>query len=159
MPCLPSSQLRLSRYCDDTHLRRDAGEVFSGVLDVLRPYDTSGKSAPSVQRVFVRVYRTTHEHFAVLYPLRALVTACKPLTSINLRSCALDQSSPDEFRVSPRSLDGVSLSFRCPKPDDGGLPVTDWMAAFGARTKALLRKTSPLSLPVVLERVEEEPVS
>lgn len=100
--------------------RPDAGEVLSGALDLVG-------GVPGVpRRVLVRVYRTSREHFAVLLPLRALASACKPLASVNLRTCAILQTAHDEFRVSPRPLEGATLCFKSPA---GSPPVSLWIAA------------------------------
>lgn len=134
--------------------RPDAGEVLSGALDLV------GNVPGGPRRVFVRVYRTSREHFAVLLPLRALASACKPLASLNLRTCAILQTSHDEFRVSPRPLEGATLCFKSPP---GSPPVTHWIAALQEPRHQRGRcPGSPLlavhKMPALLEEDNMQPV-
>lgn len=151
MPCQPVQHTSML-VADELCLRPDAGEVLSGVLDLMGQV-----GVPGHRRVLVRVYRTSHEHFAVLLPCRALATARKPLASLNLKTCAILQTSLDEFRVSPRPLEGGSLCFRSPP---GSPSVARWIAALQEQREP--RKRCPgspmpglLRLPALLEREEE----
>lgn len=150
MPCQPAQHSSML-VADELCLRPDAGEVLSGVLDLL------GDVGTGYRRILVRVYRTSHEHFAVLLPCRALATARKPLASLNLKTCAILQTSQDEFRVSP--LEGGSLSFRSPP---GSPDVARWIVALQEQREP--RKRCPgspmpgfLRLPALLEE-EVSPV-
>lgn len=111
---------RLPCIAEESAWRPDAGEVLCGALDIV------GNVPGGSRRVFVRVYRTSREHFAVLLPMRGLASACKPLASLNLRTCAILQTSHDEFRVSPRPLEGATLCFKSPP---GSPSVALWIAA------------------------------
>lgn len=149
MPCQPSPLSKCP--VEEAVWRPDAGEVLSGVLDLL------GDGLCQQRRVLVRVYRTSHEHFAVLLPLRGIASARQPLASLNLKTCAILQTAQDEFRVSPRPLEGSSLRFRSPAESPS---VARWIAALQDQKET--RKRCPgspmpglLRLPAVLEREEE----
>lgn len=177
MPCAPL--LRFSDCPADT--KAEAGEVISGVLEVIGassfasssprrtvPCTTSSTSNNSSssskglsQRVFVRVYRTSSEHFAVLYPVRAIITACRPLASLNLKSCTVKPLPGNEFRISPRACEGLAVTFKRIEGTKNDVPICDWLRAFsevqtqdpGHRRK----KVSDHRLPLpVLEESEED---
>ncbi|XP_023223804.1 uncharacterized protein LOC111625027 [Centruroides sculpturatus] len=158
MPCVPS--LRFGTSTD--YSRPEAGEIMSGILEIFKSTSNPG------QRMFVRVYRTSSEHFAVLCPLRGVLTACRPLASLNLRSCSVEvlPGSGRQFRVTPRACEGVALIFRLPETDksagveDRGIKL--WLSAFTSqdesKSEGKKRKLSDHRqlLPVVVENDEEE---
>lgn len=158
MPCAPMQKFGGSS-------KAEVGEVMSGVLEVIRGSSSaSGGTGPfhtTGQRVFVRVYRISNEqHFAVLYPMRAIVTACRPLCSLNLKSCCVKPLSESgrEFRVSPRACDGVAVTFRTLEGSTES-HVAEWIQAFSdnpdvqQRRKKISGQMSPL--PVLQESEEE----
>lgn len=175
MPCAPL--LRFSDCPPDT--RTEAGEVMSGILEVIsgsnftstgsphRAVTLTKRNLPSTsntplqqQRVFVRVYRTSSEHFAVLYPVRAIVTACRPLASLNLKSCMVKQLPNKEFRVSPRSCEGVTVSFKGTESSND-VQINDWLQAFSEVQQDHSQRRKKVSdhrlpLPVVVESDEDE---
>lgn len=200
MPCAPL--LRFSDCTTDT--RSEAGEVMSGILEVIgggnftaaapvrqsanfTPSSTvrqqSGtftaaptlrqgnfttgpvrqqQSSSSSQRVFVRVYRTSSEHFAVLYPVRAIVTACRPLASLNLKSCTVKQLPNCVLRVSPRSCEGMAVTFKGTETTNEA-QIAEWLRAFSeAKDGSSLRRKKVsdhrLPLPVLVESEEDEEV-
>lgn len=157
MPCAPLQKFGGSS-------KAEVGEVMSGVLEVIRGSTSPSGSGPldtTRQRVFVRVYRISSEqHFAVLYPMRAIVTACRPLCSLNLKSCFVKPLSDSgrEFRVSPRACDGVSVTFRTLEGSTES-HVAEWIQAFSEnvdlqqKRKKISGQRSPL--PVLQESEEE----
>lgn len=207
MPCAPL--LRFSDCTTDT--RSEAGEVMSGILEVIgggnftaaAPVRQGGNfvtapvrqstnftSSPTIrqqsgnftaastirqggnftspvrqqtssQRVFVRVYRTSSEHFAVLYPVRAIVTACRPLASLNLKSCTVKQLPNCVLRVSPRSCEGMAVTFKGTETTNEA-QIAEWLRAFSEAKKdgsSLRRKKVSdhrLPLPVLVESEEDE---
>lgn len=134
----------------------------SGILEIFRSVGHPG------QRMFVKIYKTSSEHFAVLCPLRGMLTACRPLASLNLRSCSVEvlPGAGRQFRVTPRACEGVALIFRLPEMEksneleDGGIKV--WLSAFtsqdDSRSEGKKRKISDHRqlLPVLMENEEDE---
>ncbi|XP_035214661.1 uncharacterized protein LOC118188356 [Stegodyphus dumicola] len=175
MPCAPL--LRFSDSPADT--RAEAGEVMSGFLEIIGGSNFTSTNSPSrsvnssnrktstssnnniTQRVFVRVYRTSSEHFAVLYPVRAIITACRPLASLNLKSCTVKPLPNCEFRVSPRSCEGMSVTFRGTE-SSSDKQISEWLKAFSEvqdqdPTSQRRKKVSAHRLPLpVLEESEED---
>ncbi|GFQ65320.1 uncharacterized protein TNCT_172071 [Trichonephila clavata] len=155
--------------------RTEAGEVMSGILEVMgctnftsscspnRGYTRRNSPSPTpnnkMQRVFVRVYRTSSEHFAVLYPVRAIITACRPLASLNLKSCTVKQLPNFEFRVSPKSCEGMSLTFKGTETTNE-VQIAEWLQAFSEVQDSSLRRKKVsdhrLPLPVLVENEEDE---
>ncbi|KAG8180155.1 hypothetical protein JTE90_023362 [Oedothorax gibbosus] len=169
MPCAP-----LLRFSDcTTDLRSEAGQVMSGVLEIIGGSsfaapsgspnrgghrNTSSTSRP--QRVFVRIYRTSSEHFAVLYPARAIVTACRPMASINLKSCTVKQLPNCILRVSPRSCEGMAVTFQGTETCNE-VQMSEWLNAFSeAKDNGSPRRKKVsdhrLPLPVLVESEEDE---
>ncbi|GAB6020342.1 hypothetical protein CHUAL_003054 [Chamberlinius hualienensis] len=62
-------------------------------------------------RVILKVYRTSLEHFAVLYPDK-LMTCCKPIGFINLKNCNVG-CWRRTLQIAQRSCDGGVLTFDC----------------------------------------------
>ncbi|GFU03810.1 uncharacterized protein NPIL_394711 [Nephila pilipes] len=170
---MPSAPLR---YCfKDLSADNRTNQEVSGILEVIgcsnftsscspnRGYTrrTSPSSTPNnkMQRVFVRVYRTSSEHFAVLYPVRAIVTACRPLASLNLKSCTVKQLPNFEFRVSPKSCEGMSLTFKGTETTNE-VQIAEWLQAFSEVQDSSLRRKKVsdhrLPLPVLVENEEDE---
>ncbi|GIY13189.1 uncharacterized protein CEXT_775411 [Caerostris extrusa] len=171
MPSAPL--LRFSDCPADT--RMEAGEVMSGILEVIGCSNFSSSVSPNrgysrktpqtatpnnkMQRVFVRVYKTSSEHFAVLYPVRAIVTACRPLASLNLKSCSVKQLPNCEFRVAPKSCEGMSLTFKGTETTNE-VQIGEWLQAFSEAHDSSLRRKKVsdhrLPLPVLVESEEDE---
>ncbi|KAI1296483.1 hypothetical protein HDE_04834 [Halotydeus destructor] len=56
--------------------------------------------ANGCQKVIVCVYLTSREHFAVVYPLKMMISARRPIISINLRTSSVFKMADNEgFRV------------------------------------------------------------
>lgn len=168
MPCAP-----LLRFSDTpADKRAEAGEVMSGILEVIGGSNFSSNysslrtmpnprkvTSPQTQRVFVRVYRTSSEHFAVLYPVKAIVTACRPLASINLKSCTVKSLPGAEFRVSPRSCDGTTVIFKGTESTND-VQLAEWLKAFNEQQSDSIRRKKVsdhrLPLPVLVESEEDD---
>lgn len=128
----------LSSSCRTGHFsnypkKRDA-EVKSGFLVLL---------ASSRQNVRVVVYRTSIEHFAVVYPRKR---TAKPICVVNLRNTSVERVDGNGFVVRHNSHDNtISAKFRCSEND-----LLAWMTAFTPRSECQQR----FSLPVLNEGEE-----
>lgn len=113
-------------------------EVKSGFLVLLGPGGMR-------QDVRVVVYRTSLEHFAVIYPRKRIT---KPIGVVNLRNTAVEQAeSSSGFIVRQKGYDNtISAKFVCSEGE-----VESWMCAFTSRSSPHCAHTS---LPV-LEETEE----
>jgi len=92
---------------------RETSVIMSGILEVHGLTTTSTDITPTSsgltkranrvggQKVIVCVYQTSREHFAVVYPLRMMISARKPIASINLRTSTVSRLTDDSFRVDP----------------------------------------------------------
>ncbi|KAF2894864.1 hypothetical protein ILUMI_11311 [Ignelater luminosus] len=102
------------------------------------------------QGVNVKVYRTSLEHFAVLYPQKKI---CRPLGVINLRHTnveTLNDKQQPGFKVRQQGYDTpMTLTFLCESPRD----LDSWLVAFTSRCSPTLRHQS--SLPIVEEDEEQ----
>lgn len=100
------------------------------------------------QGVNVIVYRTSLEHFAVLYPQKKI---CRPLGVINLKNTRIERLNEKQqcgFDVKQQGYDTpMTLTFLC-EPRD----LESWMMAFSSRCSPTLRHQS--SLPIVEEDEE-----
>lgn len=100
------------------------------------------------QPVHVKVYRTSLEHFAAIYPQKKV---CRPLGVINLRNTCVERlSDPDQagFTVRERGFDtSMCLTFICECPRE----LDSWLAAFTSLSSPTLHQTS---LPSVMEDEE-----
>lgn len=100
------------------------------------------------QGVNVIVYRTSLEHFAVLYPQKKI---CRPLGVINLKNTTVEQMKDKQqcgFNVRQQGFDTpMTLTFHCEQRD-----LESWLVAFTSRCSPALRHQS--SLPIVEEDEE-----
>lgn len=82
---------------------------------------------PKNQKVIVVIHKTASKHFAVLYPFWGLVSAKRPICSINLKTTMVEKSRRDpehEFRIVPaRDFEGTSLTFRI--TESGGSKMSE----------------------------------
>lgn len=104
------------------------------------------------QWVYVKVYRTSLEHFAVVYPDKLIA---KPMGCLNLKHSRVEPLANCErsFRVVQRSIDGGTVEFR----SESNASLTRWLSALEADCRPA-GKCSPHtanSLPVVEEDEEE----
>ncbi|KAJ0172770.1 hypothetical protein K1T71_011909 [Dendrolimus kikuchii] len=109
--------------------KRGESEVKSGFLVLLGPGGMR-------QDVRVVVYRTSLEHFAVIYPRKRL---SKPIGVVNLRNTAVEQAETNSgFIIRQKGYDNtVSAKFLCAERE-----VTAWMAAFTTRSSPHSQHTS-----------------
>jgi len=102
------------------------------------------------QGVNVKVYRTSLEHFAVLYPQKKI---CRPLGVINLRHTSMENLNDKQepgFKVRQQGYDTpMTLTFLCDSPRE----LDSWVVAFTSRCSPTLRHQS--SLPIVEEDEEQ----
>jgi len=143
-------------------------ETFSGVLELLSAENNYIKSQKRAEKVLVAVYKTTTNHFAVIYPFWGLDCSRKPIFKINLNSTKVQKSAlnPDrEFSI-VSSREGVSFLFRTIdfKSLKANHTSNDWiqalsnpkeMSAFLKPTTIYKTKQIPLNLSVLNEDNEE----
>ncbi|KAL0272742.1 UNVERIFIED_CONTAM: hypothetical protein PYX00_005603 [Menopon gallinae] len=104
------------------------------------------------QPVQVKVYRTSIEHFAVLYPQKKV---CRPLGVLNLKNTMVERlSSPRQpgFTVRQCGFDTplCSLTFI----SETNRELERWINAFTCRSKSASSRLITSSLPVVEEDEE-----
>lgn len=94
------------------------------------------------QSVQVQVYRTSVEHFAVIYPQKKV---SRPLGVLNLRNTTIERLGDEGFLVRQKGCDSpVVLTFLLENPKD----IDYWILAFTARSSPLMHQSS---LPIVEE--------
>ena len=94
------------------------------------------------QSVQVKVYRTSVEHFAVIYPQKKI---SRPLGVLNLRNTTIERLGDDGFMVRQKGCDTpVALTFLLENAKD----IDYWVLAFTPRSSPLMHQSS---LPIVEE--------
>lgn len=134
----------MSNICRGEHFGRSfpkkssESEVKSGFLVLLGPGGMR-------QDVRVVVYRTSLEHFAVIYPRKRV---SKAIGVVNLRNTTVEQADTNcGFTVRQKGYDNtISAKFMCSERD-----VESWLAAFTSRASP---HCALASLPVLLETEE-----
>ena len=97
------------------------------------------------QSVQVKVYRTSVEHFAVIYPQKKV---CRPLGVLNLRNTTIERIRDEGFIVRQKGYDAtVSITFLVENKKE----LDYWILAFTARSSPLVHQSS---LPIVEEELE-----
>lgn len=125
-------------------------ELRCGTLIMLR----TGCGFNTDLRVLVKVYRTSLEHFAVLYPEKLI---SKPFGFINLKNCNVEcmRNNPRVLQIVQRNCDGGVLTFRAESTMDAKL----WQEALQSKTlfstKKRLDDVINVSLPILEEGDEE----
>lgn len=117
-------------------------ETMSGYMTLVGP----GKHR---QLVHVKVYRTSLEHFAIVYPPKKV---CRPLGVLNLRNTCVEPLPSDVkqpgFVVRQRGFDTpMCLTFL----SESAMELDDWIVAFTSRNSPTLHQSS---LPIVEEDEE-----
>lgn len=113
-------------------------ENMSGYMNLVGP---NGHS----QGVQVKVYRTSVEHFAVIYPQKKV---CRPLGVLNLKNTTIERMRDEGFVVRQKGFDAtVSVTFLV----DNKKELDYWILACTARTSPLVHQSS---LPIVEEELE-----
>ena len=108
--------------------------------------------------VFVRVYRSQFEHYAVVYQNKVF---CKACAFINLKSCVVSVDlSVRQIIIRPYNDDGIAVVLEADQ-----YTVESWIDAFSLSTMPVKGSLSPLLSPVIprsptmqtlLESEEEE---
>lgn len=98
------------------------------------------------QDVRVVVYRTSLEHFAVIYPRKRL---SKPIGVVNLRNTSVERAGSEMgLVIRQKGYDNtISAKFLCAERD-----VDSWITAFTARSSPACQHQT--SLPVLMEAEE-----
>jgi len=111
----------------------------------------NAQSGTTGQKVIVAVYQTSREHFAVVYPLRMMISARQPITSINLRQAVVIETGPDTFRVEStkerKNGNQSSLSFKLLK--NSTVDLKCWLDAFGHQTSPVAESSCLSRSPVM----------
>lgn len=109
-------------------------ENMSGYMTMIR------RNGP--RQVQVKVYRTSVEHFAVIYPQKKV---CRPLGVLNLRNTTIERYGDEGFLVRQKDFDGsIALTFLMENKKE----LDYWILAFTARTSPPVHQSS---LPIVEE--------
>lgn len=100
------------------------------------------------QGVNVKVYRTSLEHFAVIYPQKKI---CRPLGVLNLKNVSLVKENLG-FSVRQKNYESpMTLTFLVEQVQD----LEEWLLAFSCRkTSPMTRRNCHLVLPIVEEGEE-----
>lgn len=94
------------------------------------------------QPVQVIVYRTSVDHFAVIYHQEKV---SRPLAVLNLRNTTIERLDNQNFMVRQGGCDTpVALTFHLDNPND----IESWIVAFSARSST---QTHHSNLPIVEE--------
>lgn len=111
------------------------GVIKSGVLDLvsfdsrhnsLKSIKADVSSDPNHQKVVVVVYKTSSEHFAVVYPHWGLISAKRPFCIINLKRAKVERSPKDpEHQFSLLSYRDSDLSMHLCFTEDINDETTD----------------------------------
>lgn len=105
-------------------------------------YMTLQNPSGSDQVVQVIIYRTSVDHFAVIYPQQ---NTSRPLIVLNLKNTTTERIADNKFSVAHMVGDTpVALTFLLESPNN----IEYWIHAFTARSNPLVHQTS---LPVVEE--------
>lgn len=133
-------------------------EIRCGALTMVR---SSSCGCGSDVRVVLKVYRTSLEHFAVIYPDKAV---CKPFGFINLKNCRVQllRNNTRVMQIVQKSCDGGVLTFRADTPVDAKmwldclrLPFTG-SSTSPSSSKKRMDDVLNVSLPILLEEGDEE---
>ncbi|KAK0166614.1 hypothetical protein PV327_004106 [Microctonus hyperodae] len=95
------------------------------------------------QGIQVKVYRTSVEHFAVIYPQKKV---CRPLGVINLKNTSIERYRDDGFIVRQKGYDTTTIALTFVVENQKELDY--WILAFTARSSPLVHQSS---LPIVEE--------
>lgn len=139
MPTDIMSTCRAEHFGQGFSKKTCGNEVKSGFLVLL----TAGGLTQDVRVV---VYRTSLEHFAVIYPRKRV---SKPTGVVNLRNTAVERLETNNgFIVRQKGYDDtISAKFLCSERD-----IESWLSAFSA--ECLPSSQHHTSLPVLLETEE-----
>ncbi|CAL8083261.1 unnamed protein product [Orchesella dallaii] len=136
---------------DSYDLSPSANEIMRGPLTLL-------SSSHGPQRVIVSVFRTSVDHFSLVYPDNGRkMIACKPVGCINIRGVTCENTTLGSgikgFTLRPKKCDtsSAALIFVC--QDESDLPR--WMAAFEPLTPSYLGSRK-IPRQCSLPSVEEE---
>lgn len=95
------------------------------------------------QGVQVKVYRTSVEHFAVIYPQKKV---CRPLGVLNLKNTTIERLRDEGFIVRQKGFDTTTITLTFLVENKKELDY--WILAFTARSSPLVHQSS---LPIVEE--------
>lgn len=132
-------------------------EIRCGKLTLVRSSSACGCGADL--RVVVKVYRTSLEHFAIIYPDKVI---CKPFGFVNLKHCRVQllRNNALVMQVVQQSCDGGIVTFRADSP----LEAKTWLDCLQSKTRfsssspkrAAMDNLTNVSLPILLEEGDEE---
>lgn len=112
-------------------------ESMSGAMTLIGP----GKH---MQSVLVKVYRTSCEHFAVIYPQKKV---CRPLGVMNIKNIILERLD-NGFKIRQKGFDSpMCFTFISETPKE----LNQWVDAFTSCSGGTL---SSCTLPILMEDEE-----
>lgn len=136
-------------------VKEEGLEIKSGRLDMLQTCNDTSVHIP----VFVRVYRNSYEHYAVIYRDQKFTNNS---IYISLKHCVVfrNDNEDNEIRVIPDNLEGTKLTFRIEQLDE----VDEWVSVFQSNCVSSPNSISPSLSPVIprtplmptLQELEEE---
>ncbi|CAG7833974.1 unnamed protein product [Allacma fusca] len=132
---------------------------YSSANEIMRGHVTLLSSSHGPQRVILSVFRTSVDHFALVYPdNRRKTMVLKPAGCINIRGVTCEETTLGSgikgFTLRPKKCDtsSAALIFVC--QDSTTMPK--WLAALESATSQLGKRKIPrqCSLPIVSEEEE-----
>lgn len=148
-----NQRLSNKRDCNGNHTDRDGQEIKSGPLCLIQK---NGKTIRKIS-MFVRVYKTGLDHYAVLYRDQAY---SRNTGYVSLKNCSIEKSKDknERFQVTLNDCEGVGICFEAKSCSE----ACDWIDALRPQvrsapsTKVLAPTVSRSPLPTLIEIGEEE---
>ena len=130
--------------CNGNNMKRDGQEIKCGHLCLMRKIGKHVRKVP----MFVRVYKTGLEHYAVLYRDQ---TFSLSTGYINLKNCSVENSSDSnaQFQVMLKDSEGIVLSFDA----NSALEASGWIDALRPQSTLSSTTTNTLILPVLAPKI------
>lgn len=105
--------------------------------------------------VFVRVYKTLFEHYAVVYKNEKVPSTA---TYICLKNCQVFQGEGDDIKVVPDNLEGIKVTFEIPDSEE----IRNWLNALTPTCTAIhdsgIQSFTPPSSPIIPKSPTMPPV-
>ena len=134
--------------CNGNSTNTDGQEIKCGRLSMVRKIGKHIRKVP----VFVRVYKTGLEHYAVLYRDQ---TYGLSTGYMNLKNCSVENSQDNnaQLKVTLKDSEGIVLSFDA----NSTLEASDWIDALRPQTSSSSMTTNSLLLPVLAPKIPKSP--
>ena len=134
--------------CNGNSTGTDGQEIKCGRLCLVRKIGKHIRKVP----VFVIVYKTGLEHYAVLYRDQ---TYSLSTGYMNLKNCsvAISEDNNAQFKVTLKDSEGIVLSFDA----NSTLEASDWVDALQPQISSSSMTTNFLLLPVLAPKIPKSP--